>query len=96
MYWYTRKKEKEKEKTRRRKRKGNTQKRREIKERKRSKQALRAQAESLGDKIGVCWYDQYYICMVGLVGGLALVGGLVLVRVGLMKLIYYCLELLMV
>ena len=60
MYWYTRKKEeKRKKKKARRKRNENTQKIWNGKERKRRKQALRAQAESLGDKVAVCWYDQF-------------------------------------
>ena len=53
------KKEKRKKKKARRKRNENTQNIWNGKERKRRKQALRAQAESLGDKVAVCWYDQF-------------------------------------
>ena len=59
-YWYIRQKndEKEKEKTRKKERKREDTENNENKiKKKRSKHALRAQAESLGDKIAVCWYD---------------------------------------
>ena len=35
-------------------------KRKERKKRKQNHHALRAQAESRGDKVAVCWYDQFY------------------------------------
>ena len=50
------KKRKKKKNTKKEKKGKYTEK--EKKKRTRSKQALRAQAEFLGDKVAVCWYDQ--------------------------------------
>ena len=51
--------------------------------------------DGIGERVVNKSYISKYICIVGLVGGLTSVGGLVIVCVGWMKLIIYCLELFM-